>query len=765
MIMTGSHDTLLVVLSIVVAMVASYTALDLAGRVRASEGLLRRIWLGAAAVAMGGGIWAMHFVAMLAFSMPGMEVSYDIGLTLISLGVAIIATGVSFAIMYRSADSWPLLAAAGVQMGLGVVAMHYIGMAAMRMPATLHYDRLWLALSVLIAIGAATAALWLASRDRHPTHRVFAAIVMGAAIAGMHFAGMRAAVFAMTPAVDMARASSSVGQVALAFAVSTAALLILFLALVAAMFDRRFAALAYREALALRASEERFRSLYRGTPLPLHSLDREGCIEQVSNNWLELMGYAREEVEGKSFRAFLADESAAAFSEVDWPTLIRDDSLPPREYRIVTHTGDFRDVVVTAKVERDETGAFLHVLGGLTDITQRKRTEDVLRQTQKIEAIGQLTGGVAHDFNNLLAVVVGNLELLRKRMPADATLLRLVESALEGAQRGASLTQRLLAFARRQDLRPTQVDVPDLVRGMTDLLRRSLGPQIRVETHFPLGLAPVRVDANQLEMSILNIAVNARDAMPDGGTLDISADEAVPADLPDAELADPGLAGARFVRLTLADTGTGMDERTLERAVDPFFTTKGLGKGTGLGLSMVQGLAAQSGGRLVLRSTPGAGTVVELFLPVAEKVPATAEPRTEPADEGETGPARTILVVDDDSLVLANVVAMLEDLGHTAVPAASGEDALRQLSSGCAADLLLTDQLMPGITGTQLMRRARQRRPTMPMLLMSGFSEFTENESEAVTRLSKPFTQLQLAAAIRRAATATPAIPLHKHAV
>jgi len=764
MIMTGSHDTLLVVLSIVVAMVASYTALDLAGRVRASEGLLQRIWLGAAAVAMGGGIWAMHFVAMLAFTVPGMEVTYDIGLTLVSLGVAIIATGVSFAIMCRSSDSWPLLAAAGVLMGFGVVAMHYVGMAAMRMPATLRYDRLWFALSVLIAIGAATAALWLASRDRHSTHRVFAAIVMGVAIAGMHFAGMRAALFTMAPEVDVAKAASSVGQAALAFAVSTAALLILFLALIAAMFDRRFAALAHREAQALRASEERFRSLYRGTPLPLHSLDREGRIEQVSNNWLELMGYAREEVEGKPFHTFLANESAAGFVETDWPTLIRDDSLPPREHRVVTHAGDFRDVVVSAKVERDERGAFLHVLGGLTDITQRKRTEDVLRQTQKIEAIGQLTGGVAHDFNNLLAVVVGNLELLRKRMPEDATLSRLVESALEGAQRGASLTQRLLAFARRQDLRPTRVDVPDLVRGMTDLLRRSLGPQIRVETHFPLGLAPVRVDANQLEMSILNIAVNARDAMPDGGTLDISADEAVLADLSDDERAAHELAGSRFVRLTLADTGTGMDERTLERAVDPFFTTKGLGKGTGLGLSMVQGLAAQSGGRLVLRSTPGAGTVVELFLPVAEAVPASAEPRTEPADEGEAGPARTILVVDDDSLVLANVVAMLEDLGHTAVPAASGEDALRQLSSGCAADLLLTDQLMPGITGTQLMRRARQRRPTMPMLLMSGFSEFTESESEAVTRLSKPFTQLQLATAIRRAATATPAIPLHKPA-
>ncbi len=737
---SGTHNSILVIMSVAIAILASYTALDLAARIRASSGWMRRVWLGTAAVAMGGGIWAMHFVAMLAFSMPGMEIGYDLTLTLLSLLTAIAVTGTGFTVMAGSQGSTPRLVAAGLFMGLGVVAMHYMGMAAMRMAGAISYDRLWFGASVLIAIGAATAALWLASRNRGQAEKIAAAVVMGGAIAGMHYAGMKAATFTAYRTVSKGDVAS-VGQTALAVGVFAATFLILFFALVAAMFDRRFALMAEREATALRASEERFRSLYRGTPLPLHSLDQEGRIEQVSNTWLELLGYPRDEVVGRPLINFLTESSARQFRTQDWPALIAHDVLEPREYRVVTKTGVTLDVVSAARVERDEGGAFVHLVGGLTDVTERKRAEEALRQAQKIEAIGHLTGGVAHDFNNLLAVVVGNLDLLRRKLPDDPKLTRLADNALEGAQRGASLTQRLLAFARKQDLRPEAVDLPRLVHGMTDLLQRSLGPLVRVETRFPLELPPVHADAHQLEMALLNLAVNARDAMPDGGALEVSATAEYL-----AERNAPGLAPGAYVRMSLTDHGEGMDDATLARATEPFFTTKGLGKGTGLGLSMVHGLAAQSGGRLTIGSRLGHGTTVDLYLPATVKAPRQ-EPRAERVAE-RAGEPLDMLVVDDDPLVLANTAAMLEDLGHLVRLAASGEDALDQLARDARVDVVVTDQLMPRMTGTQLARRIRLSAPEMPILIVSGYAELDAGEADRFPMLSKPFDQAALSRAL-----------------
>ncbi|SHJ95795.1 PAS domain S-box-containing protein [Roseomonas rosea] len=749
MIIPGMHDATLIVLSILIAMAASYTALDLASRMRASAGLARHAWLATAAVAMGGGIWAMHFVAMLAFSMPGMEVGYDLWLTLLSLAVAILATGLSFLLVSRARTGVPVLLASGLLMGLGIVAMHYMGMAAMKMAADLSYGHGWVAASVLIAIGAATVALWLSTQASRMAVRAAAAVVMGVAIAGMHYASMHGAVFTAHPGVDMAHGSASLNQVTLALAVAASTFFILFLSLAAAMFDRRFAMLSEREAQALRRSGERFRALYQRTPLPLHSLDREGRIEDVTEAWLALLGYRREEVVGRPLINFLTEASARRFVQTDWPALTGGGALREVEYRAVTRAGDFLDVLVSARLEEAEPGAALRVLGGLTDVTERRRAEEALRQSQKIEAIGQLTGGVAHDFNNLLAVVLGNLEMLRKRLPDDPKAARLLDNALQGVRRGTGLTQRLLAFARKQDLKPRAVEVPELVRGMAELLERSIGPMVRIETRFPTELPRAHVDANQLELAPLNLAVNARDAMPEGGALSIAAAERIV--LPGG----PGsLEPGRYLLLSVADTGMGMDAATLARATEPFFTTKGVGKGTGLGLPMAQGLAAQSGGRLVLRSQPGQGTTVEIWLPAAEAEAALPPAEPQPASEIRTVESLLVLAVDDDALVLANTAAMLEDLGHRVLQAASGAEALALLEEGHPVELVVTDQAMPGMTGVQLAGALHLARPGLPVLLVSGYADLPAEVAGRLTKLNKPFSQAALAAAV--AALAAP---------
>ena len=381
-------------------------------------------------------------------------------------------------------------------------------------------------------------------------------------------------------------------------------------------------------------------------------------------------------------------------------------------------------------------------------IEQRTRErEEALAQlfeAQKLDTIGHLTGGVAHDFNNLLMVILTSLELIRRRIPEDEGLQRLVNNAMQGAKRGATLTQRMLAFARRQELKPVAVDVTSLVLGMRDLLERSLGPTISLVCQFPEDLRSVLIDANQLELAILNLAVNARDAMPQGGTLSVSAR------LETIAQPSQSLAAGSYVCLSIVDEGTGMDAQTLARATEPFFTTKGAGKGTGLGLPMVHGLAAQSGGRLLITSSVGTGTTVELWLPTA---PTDAGSTTRPAaavKDAERAPSMLIVAVDDDALVLEGTVSMLQDLGHKVLSANSGPQALDVILNEPDVSLLITDQVMPGMSGTQLIEQLASTRPRIPAILATGFGEAPETLGRRVLRLTKPYDQNQLAEAIRK---------------
>jgi PAS domain S-box-containing protein len=395
---------------------------------------------------------------------------------------------------------------------------------------------------------------------------------------------------------------------------------------------------------------------------------------------------------------------------------------------------------------RDAGGQITRLIGASRNVTRQVVAEEALRQSQKMEAMGQLTGGVAHDFNNLLTPIVGSLDMLQRKGLGGEREQRLIAGAMQSAERAKTLVQRLLAFARRQPLQAIAVDVAKLVTGMGELVSSTTGPQIKVVVEAPEGLPPAKADPNQLEMALLNLAVNARDAMPEGGSLRISAGE---------EKVGPDhrskLRPGAYIRLSVADTGAGMDEATLARAVEPFFSTKGVGKGTGLGLSMVHGLASQLGGALTIRSRPGLGTNVELWLPLSA---AELElPESSPGVPVVDRARGTVLLVDDEELVRMSTADMLIDLGYSVIEAASGEEAVKLINNGEQFDVLVTDHLMPGMTGTDLADAIRSSRPGVPVLLVSGYAEHDGIEP-GLPRLTKPFRADELAASLAELMTA-----------
>jgi len=365
-----------------------------------------------------------------------------------------------------------------------------------------------------------------------------------------------------------------------------------------------------------------------------------------------------------------------------------------------------------------------------------------LHEAQKLETLGQLTGGVAHDFNNLLTPITGALDLLqRKYADSDPRSARLLSNALQAADRAKILLQRLLGFARRQELRTEAVDIGGLLTGMRDLIASSVGPKVEVKLRCASDLQSALIDPNQLELAILNLTVNARDAMPDGGPLTVLAEEVAMG--PGSE---PRLKPGLYIRLSVIDAGCGMDADSLARAVEPFYSTKEVGHGTGLGLSMVHGLAAQLGGGFALTSSPGEGTRVDLYLPVADKAAAIqARPTTEPARS--VGRRLSVLLVDDENIVRVATAEMIRDLGHDVEEAGSGAEALATLESGLKVDVLVTDYMMPGMDGAALARRLEKSNPELPVLLITGYTGRTE-EAVHLPRLAKPFGRAEIAEAL-----------------
>jgi PAS domain S-box-containing protein len=503
-------------------------------------------------------------------------------------------------------------------------------------------------------------------------------------------------------------------------------------------------------------SQEQFRRLVDSvSDYAIFMLDPEGYVTTWNSGAQRIKGYLPSEIVGKHFSRFYTDtDRRDGVPEAALESAAREGRFEKEGWRLRKDGTRFRANVVIDAI-RSDSGELIGFAKVTRDVTERHRAQESLQraqqtlfQAQKLESIGQLTGGIAHDFNNLLTAVGASLELLRKYLTDHPRAGILLENALQGVERGATLTQRMLAFARRQELELRPVDVAQLVAGMKEMLERSIGPSISIVTRIPAGLPPVRTDANQLEAAILNLAVNARDAMPHGGTIIISARpeclreengvDAVPGD---------------YVQLSLADTGEGMDEATLRHAVEPFFTTKGVGKGTGLGLAMVHGVAEQSGGKLKLDSKPGAGTTATLWLPasLAERESGGKEPTRAQLPLVSAANRSTILVVDDDDLVRVSTCAMLDDAGYAVIETDNAFRALEIISSSTAVDLLLTDQAMPGMTGLQLAVATKKLRPKLPIILATGFAELPKEAPGILRRLAKPYRIADLVEAIATA--------------
>jgi PAS domain S-box-containing protein len=501
-----------------------------------------------------------------------------------------------------------------------------------------------------------------------------------------------------------------------------------------------------RRVEAVQNDAEQFRLLVQAvTDYAIYMIDPTGRVSSWNPGAQRIKGYRPDEIVGEHFSRFYTEEDRKAGEPAKaLATAAAEGRFEKEGWRVRKDGTRFWAHVIIDPI-RGEAGQIIGFAKITRDITERLRTQrsleqarQALFQTQKLEAIGQLSGGIAHDFNNLLMAVLGSLELLRKRLPPDPKAAALLDNAVLGAQRGAALTQRMLAFARKQELKVEGVDITGLVEGMRGLLERSIGPSVELRVRLAPQIAPALTDANQLETALLNLAVNARDAMPEGGTVTIEASNAeVEGD------GDLGLPPGAYVRLAVVDEGEGMDERTLARATEPFFTTKGVGKGTGLGLPMVHGLAEQSGGRLALYSQPGEGTRIELWLPQADEARALTSAAAALCSDARAVGSLTILAVDDDELVLTNIAAMLEDLGHRVIAAPSAEAALKALARQ-PVDLVITDYAMPRTTGLTLAQEIATRFPALPVVLATGYAELPPGEGEALPRLAKPYSQAEL---------------------
>ncbi|MBV1796331.1 PAS domain S-box protein [Siccirubricoccus sp. G192] len=508
--------------------------------------------------------------------------------------------------------------------------------------------------------------------------------------------------------------------------------------------------------LAATESERRFRLLVQGvTDYAIYMLDPEGQVANWNAGAERIKGYTASEIVGQHFSRFYTPEDLDA--GLPWKALEtarREGRYEAEGWRVRKDGSRFWASAVLDAVLDD--GALIGFAKITRDLTERREAQlhleqsrELLFQAQKMEAVGHLTGGLAHDFNNLLTGIAGSLGMLKRRVAQGRVgdLDRYITAAQDAAGRAAALTHRLLAFARRQTLDPRPTDANRLIAGMAELIRRTVGPEIKVEPALATGLWPILCDPNQLENAILNLCINARDAMPDGGRLTIGTAN-IRLDERGARAQD--LQPGEYVAISVTDTGTGMTPEVMAHAFDPFFTTKPIGQGTGLGLSMIYGFARQSGGQARIQSAPGAGTTVRIHLPRHQGKASEEEAQARPPEARRAAAGETVLVVDDEPTVRMLVTEVLEDLGYAAIEAADGASGLKILQSDTQVDLLITDVGLPGgMNGRQMADAARQARPGLKVLFITGYAEKAavgnDHLEPGMHVLTKPFAVEALA--------------------
>jgi PAS domain S-box-containing protein len=501
----------------------------------------------------------------------------------------------------------------------------------------------------------------------------------------------------------------------------------------------------------LRLAEQRQAAIIESLPIILYleEIHADPRIPKfVSGNFQALTGYAFEDIQAAPslwVERLHPEDRERAVEALD---ARRQGQSLSVEYRWQCADGQYKHFLDQAVLLRDSFGNPVEFAGTLLDVTDRKELESQLTQARKMDAIGQLTGGIAHDFNNLLAAVLGGLGMIERRVPLNDDQAKIVGMTRHAAEQGAELVKHLLAFARRQKLEPASIQIPRLAQSVTSLLAHTLGGMVELKWDLSDRLSPVYADAAQLELAVMNLIINARDAMPEGGVVTVAAE--------DREILEQagrtGLKPGHYVVIGVGDTGCGIAPELIQQVLEPFFTTKPVGKGTGLGLSMVYGFAQQSGGEVRVDSELGKGTCVEIWLPRAPDVSVEMVLETVDAPADVPAAAMRILLVDDHDGVRATTAALLEDLGHDVLHATEGAHALELFRKDPVAfDLLITDYAMPRMSGAELVRQIRGERPEFPALIITGYAQtdLDASESSDVRFLTKPFTPDQLKAALR----------------
>jgi len=885
--MLGSYSHDLVALSVVIAILASYVALDLAGRITAATGGVRLAWLIGGAFAMGTGIWSMHYIGMLAFRFP-VPVQYDWPTVVLSLVAAILASAVAMFVTSRTTMGLWRAGLGSIFMGGGIASMHYIGMAAMRLPGTHSYAPALVTVSVFLAIVISFVALWLTFRLREEMkeldwRKIGSAIVMGAAIPVMHYTGMAAVTFAPLSMVhdDLSHAVSisSLGVIG----IIGVTFMVLGLAMLTSLMDRRLSAQVMREDARLRQSEARlredaerrefilsaaaigmweqdlttdhvtwsdtmeivhgisrhefpktletfftlihpddraelrafthstqsgsehttayrsvrpdgsihwvestarvsrdgagrstkivgvdrditgrklaeaalveseraYRSTFEGAPIGIAHVSLDGRWLRVNRRLCEILGYPREELLAHDILSLMHPEDleheSKAFENLAAGTLDRYHG----ERRVRRRDGTFVWTLLNVSVHLDEAGRPKYIIPIIDDITEQRTLEAQFRQAQKIDAIGQLAGGVAHDFNNLLTAIMGFSELVLENPKTDHEVRPDVEEIFHAAHRAAALTRQLLAFSRSQTLEPRILDLNAVIAGMEGMLRRLIGARVELVTQLSPSLGRVSVDQGQIEQVLMNLAVNARDAMPAGGTVRI---ETGNVDLDKAFVgAHPGASGGRHVLIAVNDTGVGMDQTVRAHLFEPFYTTKARGKGTGLGLATVYGVVKQSNGYIRVQSEVGRGSTFTVYLPQAAQ--SVSRHVAESASVARTG-TETILLVEDQDEVRRIAREALARHGYTVVEASSGEEALALVEKHDGSiQLVLTDVVMPGMDGRELAKQIALHHQGVRILCMSGYADAAVGSDGVLVPglafLQKPFTPTSLLQKVR----------------